>query len=155
MAWEDDELQEYETRRHRALRHGELAAQRNKLLEDRHNHEWQQLRAAVLERCRGINERGGRDILAPLTERFNALEIQREDGERLKASYDEKIKTATISSDALPYVERSYQLFVTSMSGNDSVTWRLVKPQRREPHLFSADEIAKEIVSAFLRAGIG
>jgi len=150
MSWEDDELAEYEERQVAASQRSALSAKTVSLLEQRHSQEWLALRTEMLDRLHIINEKALRDVTTSLTSRISELWIRREDGVNLKARYVAETKTATFCCDALPFVDLSFELAVRPVNGTAAVVWRTVGPR---PETASRDEITKEVISSFLRAG--
>jgi hypothetical protein len=150
MSWEDDAFSDYEQRRNKVSDARKLATQRNQLIEDNHQNSWYVLRTLVTEKCIGISEKSGRQILKSIDPRINVLDIEREDGEHLKFDYDSKIKTVTITSEALPFVEQKYTVVVhTGPQGSDVVGWMSLDKK----HIESASDITKDVITSFLRAG--
>ena len=150
MTWEDDELAGYEERRITAKQRDMLSVQRNSLLEGRHNQEWLALRTGVQTRLELLNQRAGREITKSLTPRVPELRIRREDGVELKAEYIPATRTVTFSCEALPFGEKSYELTVCMIEGNDTVAWRAIQ---KNPEIVSRENIVKEVVTSFLHAG--
>ena len=151
MAW-GDALAEYERGRVVKSQKDELSTQRNKLLETRHNHEWIALRQEFLNRFDIVNKRADRKVMESLSIRANALHIRREDREELKAEYKPETKTVTFSCEATPLLERSYELIVRPVEGNDTVVWRAVDNKPGSVEIVSKEDIARQIITGFLRA---
>jgi hypothetical protein len=150
MSWEDDELAEYEERQVAASQRNAFSAKTISLLEQRHIQEWHALRTEVLDRFHIINEKALRDVTTSLTPRPSELWIRREDGVELRARYVGEKKTATFSCEAPPFVEISFELAVRPVNGAAAVVWRTVGAR---PETVPRDEITREVISSFLRAG--
>jgi hypothetical protein len=148
MAWEDEELNEYESKRARFQQQSKLSSQRLQLVEDQHNQRWMMLRTEISAAFLNLNAKAAREITRSTDVRANHLVIAREDGEKLEAHYDPNTKTVTISSDAVPFAERKYELTVRTIDGNDTVAWWNGKD------IETAESLAKAVFSGFLRAGM-
>jgi hypothetical protein len=151
MSWEDNELAEYEERQVAASHRNAFPAKTISLLEQRHSQEWHTLRTEILNHFHIINEKALRDITTSLSPRPSEMWIRREDGVDLRARYVAETKTATFSCEAHPFDEISFELAVRPVDGNPAVVWRTVGAR---PETVPRDEIIREVISSFLRAGM-
>jgi hypothetical protein len=151
MTWEDDEFSAYEKSRARAIDNNKLASQRTQLLDKQQAHQWSALREAITKLCDRMNAKAGRQILRSVDPQTNHLEIRREEvSEKLEGLYVPDARTATFSCDLVPFVEKKYELSVRLVEGNDAAVWINMRTKEIE----RADDIAKSLLSAFLRSGI-
>ena len=98
-----------------------------------------------------MNAKAGRQILRSVVPHTNHLEIRREEvSEKLEGLYVPDARTVTFSCDLVPFVERKYELSVRPVEGNDAAVWI----DKRTKEIEQADDIAKSLLSAFLRSGM-
>jgi hypothetical protein len=148
--WEEEELASYEPKRAKALEERRIATAKADLLTRELPHQWKALREIVLIRCESINARAGRLILRTADMREDFLEIQREDESKMEVRFEEARKRVTFFGKGFGY-EREFELVVQSFGAIDQTGWFSQTTLTHE----QPDEIAKAMISTFLRAEEG
>jgi hypothetical protein len=149
MTWEDDALGTYERKKERKADADRLSSQRLSLIEGNASRMWNELRQAITDKCKELNQKAGRELLKSLNPRTIALEIRREDGEVLKGQFDSASKIATFSSRSFLFGERKYEVTSRSIDGNERAVWF----ETKKKDIDTTETIVRTIVTDFLHSG--
>jgi len=123
MAWEDDALGDYEKKKKRKEDMSKLSSQRLSLVEGNASRMRNELRQAITDKCKELNQKSGRELLKSVDPHTATLEIRREDGAKLMAAFDSASKVATFSSDSFLFGTRKYEVTSRPVDGNERAVW--------------------------------
>ena len=107
---------------------------------------WMALIETILEKCADIDKEAGKRVLWSIEPRGAFLVIQKQDGAKLLAQYIPQMNSVIFSSNAYPFADRTYELTVRTIEGNETAVWLDTSNSKIE----SADEIARTVISDFL-----
>ena len=145
MTWEDDALFEYEQNKAKALEKNSVASQRT--LEKHSYHEWNALLKAFEDGCNRLNVKAGHPVVSLCPMRLDHMKILREDDATLEGKYVSDMRTATFTSDALPFAETLFELSMRPVDDNKVFVWISGKEKKIE----QTEDIVESILGKFLR----
>jgi len=146
LTWEEEELENYEPKRVKAVEVKKRADARAALLVRQLPHQLNALREVISIRCEGVNTRAGRTVLRSVNPDRNRFEIRREDDMGFVMQFDPDRKKVIFSGKVLGF-DREYELVVQTHDDVDSTAWFSQTTLATE----QTDDLAKAVISTLLR----
>jgi hypothetical protein len=146
LTWEEEELENYEPKRSKAVEAKKRADARAALLVRQLPHQLNALREVISIRCDGVNTRAGRTVLRSVNPDRNRFEIRREDDMGFVMQFDPDRKKVIFSGKVLGF-DREYELVVQTHDEVDSTAWFSQTTLATE----QTDDLAKAMISTLLR----
>ncbi|MGC1424681.1 MAG: hypothetical protein WA815_20160 [Terracidiphilus sp.] len=144
--WEEEELENYEPKRSKAVEIKKKADARAALLVRQLPHQLNALREVIAIRCESVNTRAGRTVLRSVNPDRERLEIRREDDMGFVMQFDPEKKKVRFSGKVLGF-DREYELVVQTQDDVDSTAWFSQTTLATE----QTDDLAKAMISTLLR----
>ena len=146
LSWEEEELENYEPKRSKAVEVKRRADAKAALLVRQLPHQWDALCEVISIRCESINARAGRLVLRGAMPDPHRLEIRREDEQGFVMQFDPGKKTVSFTGKALGF-DREYELIVQTYNDVDSTAWFSHTTLATD----QTDDLAKTMISMLLR----
>jgi hypothetical protein len=146
LTWEEEELENYEPKRAKAVTVKQTADARAALLVRQLPHQLNALREVISIRCESVNTKAGRTVLRSVNPDRNRLEICREDDMGFVMQFDPGKKKVVFSGKVLGF-DREYELVVQTRDDVDSTAWFSQTTLATE----QTDDLAKAMISTLLR----
>jgi hypothetical protein len=146
LTWEEEELENYEPKRVKAVEVKKRADARAAMLVRQLPHQLNALREVIAIRCDSVNTKAGRVVLRSVNPDANRLEIRREDEMGFVMQFHPDRKKVVFSGKVLGF-DREYELAVQTHDDVDSTAWFSHTTLATE----QTDDLAKQLISTLLR----